>query len=243
MAATYKPTPAEIEAFNRDLTRYVAFVAEEDGGEVTDCDLRELAEAHWPGKNVRLKVDALNIGWTESNPDRVDDKPEQPAVVQVASRPAPLQPLQGHPNPTVEQARRDFQDIYGNQQGAKVITVSDDYARSGQTVDVHLNPTSRGDGGLDEQARRKIDALPKYGDPGWSKRQLTQIRAGAAQRAAAAQQARPGRSEREALAVAAEAAGRPEDSEALTWDAVRRSTGNAYLSEANRAMARRYGQQ
>jgi hypothetical protein len=243
VAANYNPTEAEIEAFRRHLTRYVAFVEEEDGGKLTAHDLRALAEAHWPGKNVRVKSDQLGIGWVESNPDRADDKPEQPAVVQAASRPAPPQPPQGHPNPAVEQARRDFQDIYGNQQGAKVITVSDDYARSGQTVDVHLNPTSRGDRGLDEQARREIDALPKYGDPGWSKRQLTQIRAGAAQRAAAAQQARPGRSEREALAAAAEAAGRPEDSEALTWDAVRRSTGNAYLSEANRAMARRYGQQ
>src|SRR4029453_2908040 len=46
---------AEVEAVNRDLTRYVAFIEEEDGGDFTANDLRVLAEHHWPGKNVRVK--------------------------------------------------------------------------------------------------------------------------------------------------------------------------------------------
>jgi hypothetical protein len=237
MAANYQPTEAEIEAFRRDLTRYVAYVEEEDGGEITANDLRVLAEAHWPGKNVRVKSDQLGIGWVDSNPGLAADRPEQPATV-AASGPAPPQPSAAHPNAAIEQARRDFQDIYGNQQGVKTITAGEGYDHSGRVVDAHLNPMGRGDG-LDEQARAEIAALPAYGSPGWgeAKRKLTQIRQAAARRAAAGQQATPGRSER---AAAREAVAGFEGVETGTWDQVRAAAGQQLLYERNRAMARKW---
>lgn len=238
MTANYKPTEAEIEAFNRDLRRYVAFVGEEDGGELTANDLRVLADHHWPGRNVRVKSDWLGIDWVETNPDRADDKPQQPAAPQVAAAAASPQPSAAHPNPAVERARRDFQDIYGNQQGVKIITAGEGYDRSGWVVDAHLNPMSRSDG-LDDQARAEIAALPAYGSPGWgeAKRKLVQIRQAAARRAAAAQQATPGRSER---AAAREAVAGFEGVQTGTWDQVRAAAGQQLLYERNRAMARKW---
>jgi hypothetical protein len=239
MAGNYQPTTAEIEAFNRDLTRYVAFV-EDEGGDFTANDLRVLADHHWPGRNVRVKSDQLGIGWVDSNPDHVAGKPDQPATVQATSQPTPPQPPQGHPNAAIEQARRDFQDIYGGHEGVKIITAHEGYDHSGRVVDAHLNPMGRSDG-LDEQARAEIAALPRYGEPGWgeAKRKLVQIRQAVARRAAAAQQATPGRSER---AAAREAVAGFEGVETGTWDQVRAATGQQLLYERNRAMARRAGQ-
>jgi hypothetical protein len=239
MAANYQPTEAEIDAFRRDLTRYVAFVEEEDGGELTANDLRVLAEAHWPGRNVRVKSDQLGIGWIESNPDRGGSEPEQPAVGQSTAQPASPQPPQGHPNAAVQAARDAFVDTYGGQQGVKIITAGEGYDHSGRVVDAHLNPMGRSDG-LDEQARAEIAALPAYGEPGWgeAKRNLAKIRQAAARRqAAAGQQATPGSSAREAeRAAVAGFAGVGTG----TWDQVRAAAGNQFLAERNRAMARRW---
>jgi hypothetical protein len=238
MGGNYQPTATEIEAFNRDLTRYVAYVEEEDGGDFTTNDLRVLADHHWPGKNVRVKSEQLGIGWVESKPDRGSGKPEQAAVVQAASRPAPPQPPAGHPNAAIEQARRDFQDVYGGHEGVKVITAHGGYDHSGRVLDVHLNAQGRSDG-LDEQARAEIAALPGYGEPGYNgaKKRLAQIRAAAAQRAAAGRQATPGQSQREAERAAVAGFEGREDG---TWDQVRRSAGNAFLAEWNREQARKW---
>jgi hypothetical protein len=46
----YKPTAAEIVAFNEDLTDYVDFLEEEGRGDFTVHDLRVLAQRQWPGK-------------------------------------------------------------------------------------------------------------------------------------------------------------------------------------------------
>jgi hypothetical protein len=242
MAGNYIPTEDEKAAFNRDLTRF-AREAEAEGDTFTARDLRLLALAHWPGENVRVKSDALGIGWVESKPDDYYGRDEQkqpaagmPPTQGQAPQPAPLQPPAAHPNPAIEQARRDFQDIYGGHQGVKVITAHEGYDHSGRVVDAHLNAKGRSDG-LDEQARAEIAALPKYGDPGWGKAKLTAIRQAAAQRAAAAQQGTPGRSEREAERAAVAGLEGREDG---TWAEVRGNAGNRLLAEWNREQARKW---
>jgi Indole-3-glycerol phosphate synthase len=68
------------EAFNVDLNRYVAFIEEEDGGDFTANDLRQLAQHHWPGKNVRLNLPAYGIDMIDSDPDLARDvAPQRPA--------------------------------------------------------------------------------------------------------------------------------------------------------------------
>jgi hypothetical protein len=239
MARNYIPTEDEREAFDRDLTRF-SREAEAEGDTFTARDLRLLALAHWPGENVRVKSDQLGIGWVESDPDEYYGRNEQrqpaagtPPPQGQAPQPATPEPPQAHPNPAIEQARRDFQDIYGGHEGVRIITAHDGYDHSGRVVDAHLNARGRGDG-LDEQARAEIAKLPAYGEPGWgeAKRRLTQIRQAAARRAAAAQQATPGQSEHQALAGF-------EGREDVTWSTVRAAAGSQFLSERNRAMARR----
>jgi hypothetical protein len=163
----------------------------------------------------------------------------------VATGSTPSQGTGSH-SPAVDPAKRVItQDTHPGVQvpigkaptnSVKVITAADGYDHSGRVVDAHLNSRSHGDG-LDEQARAEIAVLPRYGEPGWgeAKRKLTQIRAAAARRAAATQQATPGRSDRDAVAGF-------EGVETGTWDQVRAAAGNQLLYERNRAMARRYGQ-
>ncbi len=245
MAGNYRPTADEIDAFNRELTR-VSRMFDADGEVFTASDLRLLAGAQWPGENVRVKSDALDIAWLDSNPDLVADEPAQPAAgtpsaqVQGAPRPLPPQP-QKHPNAAVQAARDAFVDTYGAGEGVKIITAHDGYDHSGVVFDAHGVRKGRGDG-LDEQARAEIAALPAYGQPGWgeAKRKLTQIRQAAARRAAAAQQATPAQSRRAAERAAVAGF---EGVETGTWDQVRAAAGNQLLYERNRAMAKRYGQQ
>jgi hypothetical protein len=180
MAKTYKPTEAEITAFRRDLRKYVALAEEEDGGGFTANDLRALAQHHWPDRNVRVKSDLMAVDWIDSYPDVAGDKPKTPTaapvapvaeVEQVTPSTGPA-PSHGRPLPAgVEQARRDFQNIYGGHEGVKVITVAPDYDDSSRVFDARGNVKDGGQvvDGLNEQDRRELAALPAYGEPGGEK--------------------------------------------------------------------------
>src|SRR5262245_49908854 len=133
MAATYQPTAAEAQAFREDLTRYVRQMRDEEGddAEFTASDLRELAQHHWPGRNVRVKSDVLGIDWLDSDPPVAAPPEPIPAAVAEVAEVAEAKPEAEPqipagryippPPDSVLAARRQWAETYGAGDGAKVI--------------------------------------------------------------------------------------------------------------------------
>jgi hypothetical protein len=149
----------------------------------------------------------------QTQPEAAQAKPPEPPSPAPRGREVP----EG-----VEQARKEFQKQFGNTEGVKVISISDEYDVAGTAVfDAYGNVKGGGEvhGVYDAQAMAELAALPKYGDAGWGRRALRDVQQRAAQRAAAGQapvdRNAPRRADRDALASAA----------GKTWEQMRHEAG------------------
>jgi hypothetical protein len=109
MAATYRPTAAEIEAFERDLTEYTAYV-DEEGGDFRESDLRVLAQHHWPDQNARVRSTENGVGWIDSYPDQGSTR-QQPAAADPAAGSEQAAPEQSElPEATLHKLAQGIKD-------------------------------------------------------------------------------------------------------------------------------------
>jgi hypothetical protein len=193
MAARYVPTASEIEAFNRDLTRYSRAAAAE-GDTFTARDLRTLAEVHWPGRNVRVKASALGLDWVESNPEAAPAPPSQPAGGPAQTQ-AEAQSEPATPEPLVPFS--DLPDHIGDRYRHKLAMLEDpkvnpwgaprpggyvpDGPAHGMVYDGRGNILQGGPRTLTDEAAQAaqaaLAAVPKYGQDGWQggKRQALDV--------------------------------------------------------------------
>jgi hypothetical protein len=196
MAARYVPTASEIEAFNRDLTRY-SRAAEAEGDTFTAADLRMLAQVHWPGRNVLIGAPTLGIERVESNPESTPSPPQQPAAAtqgtgtppEAPKPPDPLAGLPAHERQRLEHAAAVLADHpYGRMQPTVVDGGRHQAGDAGVEYDgrgrILSGPRTLADDDA-QAARDALAAVPQYGQPGWEqgKQKALAVLANARQRA------------------------------------------------------------